>query len=68
MFTNENYLLLIGTKFCTCVPDVMHSPCVCLCADIPQLKSEIEAKQLFVVELPQGNDEDTFRTHGELLY
>ncbi len=47
----------------------MRTPCVCLCADIPQLcKSEIEAKQLFVVELPQGNDEDTFRTHGKLLY
>ncbi len=40
---------------------------MCVCADIPQLKSEAESKQLYVVELPQGNDEETFRTHGELI-
>ncbi|XP_064398738.1 uncharacterized protein LOC135345257 [Halichondria panicea] len=35
--------------------------------DIPQLKSEAESKQLYVVELPQGTDEETFRTHDAII-
>ena len=74
VFISVTIIIIDGSKFfvtCTCMADVMHSPnyfvCVCVCADIPQLKSEAESKQLYVVELPQGTDEETFRTHGELI-